>query len=266
MDCIHEPGRLTFNCDSCSICFPPPWLRPWSYSLPLWATAKWHFTASLPCCHAGSARSHHMPEVRLRQAPSQGGRGRPHGGSSNNPAFIQYDNVRIVIESELLVAVNNHCFHHSGWNTGLLSTHKVMFSIIIIEEKNKPAGWLGCHNRAIIRLEFPSNYSDSLYFSYAHQLQLCEGSAKSSQRRTSRQVQPQPQAPGQPLLWFKECLMMLHRMWKMSLCRLFLASGWSELTDLANTHRLPSLQPHLAKWHSTQQLSNSTAERLQSTR
>lgn len=57
-----------------------------------------------------------MPEVRLRQAPSQGGRGRPHGGSCNNPAFIQYDNVGIAIESDLLVAVNNSTgnFEHSG--------------------------------------------------------------------------------------------------------------------------------------------------------
>lgn len=63
-------------------------LGPCSNLLPLWATVKWHFTASLPCCHAEIARSHHMPRGEIREASGRGGVHRE--GSRNNPACVQW--------------------------------------------------------------------------------------------------------------------------------------------------------------------------------
>lgn len=76
--CLHEPHSLTFNWDSCSICSPPPWIRPCSNPLPLWATTKWHFAVLLPCWHAEIARSRHMPAhtcVWVRVCLGEGGGG-----------------------------------------------------------------------------------------------------------------------------------------------------------------------------------------------
>lgn len=82
---IYEPGSLTFSSDSFPFVSHHCGRGPCSNSLPLWATAQRHFTASLPRRHAGSAGegrggSRPAPEAGPVWAAGRGGGRSPQAG------------------------------------------------------------------------------------------------------------------------------------------------------------------------------------------
>lgn len=84
---IYEPGSLTFSSDSFPFVSHHCGRGPCSNSLPLWATAQRHFTASPPRRHAGSTGEGGGRALRPR--PDQCGPLVEGGGGARRPEWPQ---------------------------------------------------------------------------------------------------------------------------------------------------------------------------------